>query len=300
MNLKIVKSKIGNAKITQIVECDINQAMPIILPDATPDEMEKIKWLDKPYRTDDFLMNADSQAFFVELNGRLFVVDTCVGNEKEVLGFDGFTNLNLPFLEAIEHAGFDRNQVTDVICTHLHFDHVGWNTFKENGKWMPTFPNAKYHFAREEYEYWENEGFKNHALGPLENVSFHESIDPIVEAGLVNLIEMDADLGNGISVRPSPGHSKGHVNVHFDAGDKEFIIAGDMCHHPCQIAQTDWAAIIDYDQKASGVTRRKILGELSGSEKLVTCTHFCSPSFGKISGNEEDGFVFKTIDMTEK
>jgi len=298
MNLKIVKSKIGNAKITQIVECDINDAMPIILPDATPEEMKKITWLNKPYRTEDYKMNADSQAFFVELNGRLFVVDTCVGNEKQVLGFDGFNNLNLPFLEAIEQAGFDRNKVTDVICTHLHFDHVGWNTYKENGEWKPTFPNAKYHFAKEEYEYWENEGFKNHALGPLENVSFHESIDPIVAAGLVNLIEMDADLGDGISVKPSPGHSKGHVNVHFNAGNETFIIAGDMCHHPCQVAQTDWAAIIDYDQKASGVTRRKILGELSGSDILVTCTHFCSPSFGHISGNEADGFIFKTIDKT--
>lgn len=299
MNLKIVKSKIGNAKITQIVECDINEAMPIILPDATPEEMKKIEWLKPPYRTDDYLMNADSQAFFVEINDRLFVVDTCVGNEKEVLGFDGFTNMNLPFLEAIEQAGFDRNKVTDVICTHLHFDHVGWNTYKEDGEWKPTFPNAKYHFAREEYEYWENDGFKNHALGPLENVSFHESIDPVIEAGLVNLVEMDADLGDGISFKPSPGHSKGHVNVHFNAGDETFIIAGDMCHHPCQVAQTDWAAIIDYDQKESSVTRRKILGELSGSGTLVTCTHFCSPSFGHIKGNETEGFVFEAVDKKE-
>ncbi|TRZ45114.1 MBL fold metallo-hydrolase [Robertkochia solimangrovi] len=299
MKLKTIKSKIGNAIITQIVETDINDAMPIILPDATPEEMKKIEWLDKPYRTDDYLMNADSQAFFIEMNGRLFVVDTCVGNEKEVLGFDGFNNLNIPFLEAMEQAGIDRTKVTDVICTHLHFDHVGWNTYKENAKWKPTFPNAKYHFAKEEYDYWEKDGFKNHALGPIENVSFYESIDPVVEAGLVNFIEMDDDLGDGISVKPSSGHSKGHINVHFIAGDETFIIAGDMCHHPCQIAKTEWAAVIDYDRKESGVTRRRILGELSGSDILVTCTHFCSPSFGHIDGNESDGFVFKTVDKSK-
>lgn len=299
MKLQTVRSTIGNATITQIIETDINDAMPIILPDARPEEMKKIEWLKPPYRTEDFLMNADSQAFFVEMNGRLFVVDTCVGNEKEVLGVDGFNNLNLPFLEAMEQAGIDRNKVTDVICTHLHFDHVGWNTYKKEGKWLPTFPNAKYHFAKEEYDYWKNDGIKNHSLGPLENISFNESIDPIVEAGLVNFIEVNQNLGDGISVRSSPGHSKAHVNVHFNAGDTEFIIAGDMCHHPCQIAQTDWAAVIDYDQKESSETRRKILSELSGSETLVTCTHFCNPSFGLISGNKDEGFVFKSIDKSK-
>ncbi|WP_268122379.1 MBL fold metallo-hydrolase [Roseivirga pacifica] len=300
MELKIIKSKIGNAKITQIVECDINESMPIILPSATPDEMKKIEWLKPPYRTEDYLMNADSQAFFVELNGRLFVVDTCVGNEKNITGFDGFNNLNLPFLEAIAKAGFDRHKVTDVICTHLHFDHVGWNTYKEEGEWKPTFPNAKYHFAKEEYDYWRNEGKSVELLGPIEAISFNESIDPVVAAGLVNLIDMDSDLGDGISVKPSPGHSKGHINIHFNAGNETFIIAGDMCHHPCQIARTDWAAIIDYDAKESSATRREILGQLSGTDTLVTCTHFTSPSFGKISGNESKGFVFNAIDKTDK
>lgn len=298
MSMQIEKTRFGDVEVTQIVEMSISDLMGMLLPDATPEAVAEIEWLEPPYRTEGNTLNAVSQCFVIRKGKRLFVVDTCIGDDKNVSAFASLANLHLDFLAALEAAGIDRMAVTDVLCTHLHFDHVGWNTYRKDNAWLPTFPNAKYHFAREEYEYWRSHEREFIASDPktldaVQGFSFAESIDPVVAAGLVNLIATDTDLGDGFSVVPTPGHSPGHICLVIDAGDKKLVLAGDVMHHPCQIARPHWAAASDYDSKQSTATRRKLFDELSGTEDLMAGTHFPSPSFGTVSRGRPGAYVFK-------
>jgi glyoxylase-like metal-dependent hydrolase (beta-lactamase superfamily II) len=249
----------------------------------------------EPYRNEDYSLAASSQCFIVKINNRILVVDTCIGNDKNLIEAPAWQFFQLEFLETLDSIGFDRNAVTDVLCTHLHVDHIGWNTYKKDGKWHPTFPNAKYHFAKEEYDFWKKFGEQDDAFGKAMAIAYEESITPVVDAQLVNYIEMDADLGDGISVFPTPGHTYSHISVRIEAGEETFIIGGDMAHHPCQIAHPEWALAMDCDQNQSEATRRKVLAELSGKPILFGGSHFKSPSFGLITKDDKGGFIFNGI-----
>lgn len=275
MSLQIVQTTIGNAKVTQIVELEIGAQLAWLIPDTTPDNIRTIDWLKEPYRNGDYSLNAISQSFIVEIGERILVVDTCIGNDKTIAEVEEWNKLQLGFLDALTRAGIDRGKVTDVLCTHMHIDHVGWNTHLEAGQWKPTFPNARYHFARGEYEFWKRDE-NNDAT------SFSESIDPIFDAGLAELIDAPCDLGGGISVVPTPGHTHSHIAVAIDAGAARFYIVGDAIHHPCQIARPEWATVGDYDKAQSTATRHALLAELADTPTLMTGIHFSIPSFGRI------------------
>jgi len=293
MALQIVRSRIGDADVVQVVEVQIGHLLGWLIPEATPDNVKEIEWLAAPYRNEDFTLNAVSQCFVVRLANRTIVLDTCIGNDKKLPPLPEWSHMKLEFLETLTEAGVDRFGVTDVLCTHLHFDHVGWNTYWHDNEWHPTFPNARYHFARSEYEYWLSSS-QQPKESLIESISFNESVLPIVKAGLANFIETDADLGDGISVIPTPGHSPGHISLRIDCGGRSFIIAGDTMHHPCQIARPHWTTETDYDREQSTATRRSLFRNLANSGTLVAGTHFCAPSFGTIAKlGDEDEYVFR-------
>lgn len=298
MTLQVTKSKIGNAEIIQIVECEVGHLLKDLLPDATPEQVKTIGWLKPPYRREDYSLSANSQCFIVKINNRILVVDTCVGNDKSIEDFPEWNQMQTDFLETLESISLDRNSVTDVLCTHLHVDHVGWNTYKKDGQWLPTFPNAKYHFAKTEYDYWKNDS-QNDPMAAIAATSFRESVDPVVAAELVNFIDVNADLGDGITIFSTPGHTPSHISVAIDAGDEKFIIGGDMSHHPCQIAKPEWAMTLDFDNKQAAETRRKVLSELAGTPILFTCIHYKIPSFGLVTQDHDGNFIFNTMDKSE-
>ncbi|WKS95881.1 MBL fold metallo-hydrolase [Riemerella columbina] len=291
MSLQVIKSKIGNAEILQIVECEIGEMVNALLPDATPENVKTIEWLKPPYRTENFGLAANSQCFIVKINSRILVVDTCIGNDKNLIDVPAWQFFQFKFIETLEAIGLDRNAVTDVLCTHLHIDHIGWNTYLKDGKWHPTFPNAKYHFAKDEYNYWKDYSKNDTATA----IAYEESITPVVDAKLVNYIATDENLGDGISVFPTPGHTHSHISVKIEAGDETFIIGGDMAHHPCQFAHPEWSLSADADQKQPAKTRRKVFAELSGTPVLFAGSHFKSPSFGLITKDENGEFIFNGI-----
>lgn len=290
MSIKIERTIIGDAEIIQLVEMDIGHCFGWLMPDNKPESIKEIEWLHEPYRTQDYHLKAVSQSFIIKRAGRVLVVDSCIGDNKIVNEFPDWSHMQTDFLEKLAEAGISRDMVTDVLCTHLHFDHVGWNTYLKDGKWLPTFPRAKHHFAREEYYDWQDFIEKNPE--DTQSFSFHNSIMPIIEAGLENFIDPPTDLGDGFTVFPTPGHTRSHVAVRIDAGEESFIIAGDTMHHPCQIARPHWATIVDYDQAQSTATRRKLLAELDGQPTLMACIHFNTPSFGRITKDKKDGFIF--------
>jgi glyoxylase-like metal-dependent hydrolase (beta-lactamase superfamily II) len=180
-------------------------------------------------------------------------------------------------LEDIADQGFAHGSIDTVLCTHLHVDHVGWNTMKVDGKWVPTFPNARYLFGRIEHEHWAGASTREdmpHVLA--------DSVTPILDAGLATLVEYDHTIGAEISLLPTVGHTPGHVSVMIESRGERGMITGDFMHHPCQIAHPEWDTTADTDKEQGIRTRRIMFERLAGIPVLVIGTHFAGATAGRI------------------
>ncbi|MEE9279539.1 MAG: MBL fold metallo-hydrolase [Myxococcota bacterium] len=266
--------KIGDVTITQVVELETASIGRMVLPQATPELVRAIPWLSPHFIDGEGQLLFSVHALVVDSQDRRIVVDTCLGNDKERT-FREWSRLSGPFLQDLAEAGAPRESVDLVLCTHLHVDHVGWNTMWVDGRWVPTFPNARYLFARKEWEYWKDEP---EDFGPVVT----DSVRPIVEGGLADLVEMDHKLNDEVWLEPTPGHTPGHVSVRIRSAGEDAVITGDMIHHPCQIANPDWSSAVDFDQEQSRVTRSEFLRRYAGQPVLVIGTHFVAPTAGRI------------------
>jgi glyoxylase-like metal-dependent hydrolase (beta-lactamase superfamily II) len=267
--------KIGDIKITQLIELTDASGSLQVLPDATPENLDTIPWLKPNFVSPEGNLIMNIQMMIIETPDQKMVVDTCIGNDK-ALNMEGWANLQLPFLDDLKKLGHDPDSVDKVICTHLHVDHVGWNTRKVAGKWVPTFPNARYVMVEEEFNFWQNL-----AEDPFGDV-FGESVKPVVDAGLADMVSSDHQVADGVSFESTPGHTPGHVSVHIKSQGEEAIISGDMMHHPCQIARPDWVTPFDADSPAACATRKQFLERYADKPVLVLGTHFANPVGGRI------------------
>ena len=267
--------QIGAANITRVVEIEGSSPCTFFFKDSRPEQLLQHAWLQPHFLTEEGRVRAAIHCFVVQSEGRTLVVDTCVGNDKprEV------KNWNMRqgrFLEDLAEAGFARECVDAVICTHLHVDHVGWNTMLKDGKWVPTFPNARYLFGRREWEHWANE-----AEGPDREVR-NDSVRPIIDAGLADLVAMDHRITPEVFLEPTPGHTPGHVSVRISSKGEDAVITGDLMHHPVQCAEPGWASNFDTDADAARTTRRAFLERYANRPVLILGTHFATPTGGKI------------------
>lgn len=244
------------------------------------------------------------QAFVVESQGRRIIVDTCVGNDKE-RGNPAWNRLKLPFLERLTEAGFPPESIDTVLCTHLHLDHVGWNTRWDGSEWVPTFPNARYLFGRVELHHWNTE---THANGDMpapvvalaeQDVVMVDSVLPIVKAGLHELVESDHRITAEVGLFPTPGHSPGHVSVSIRSDGKEAVITGDIIHNPIQLADPRICANFDFDQEMALATRQTFIREHADRDVLVLGTHFPTPAVGHIVTNAR-GWRFLPTDANSE
>jgi glyoxylase-like metal-dependent hydrolase (beta-lactamase superfamily II) len=270
--------QIGEVKITRIVEQEIliayYQKYPF-MKDATPAALKEIPWLFPNFVTADGNLRLSIHALLVEAPGIRLVVDTCIGNDKP-RAISRNKALSTNFLKDMDSAGWQRTSVDTVVCTHLHVDHVGWNTMKEGEHWVPTFPNARYLIGRDEYEFWrQDENDEQIAV-------MQDSVTPIFDAGLVDLVDTDHVISPEIRLIPTVGHTPGHVSVMIESEGEAAMITGDFMHSPCQIARPDWCVSFDVDEAAAAACRRSKLAELADSSVLVIGTHFASPTAGKI------------------
>jgi len=189
-----------------------------------------------------------------------------------------------PFLERLAEGGWSREAVDTVVCTHLHVDHVGWNTMLDNGKWVPTFPNARYLIGRREYEFWSTHEDEE------QKAMLGDSVKPVFDAGLVQLVEMDHVISPEIRLTPSIGHTPGHVSVMIESEGERAVITGDIAHHPCQMAHLDWSFDL-FDRKTAELTRRsRLFVEWANQPILVIGSHFPDPTAGHIV---RDGAAFR-------
>lgn len=274
--------QVGRVKITRIVEMDLPVPATVIRQ-ATAAELRKSAWL-YPYfvSEDDNTLKLSVHALLVEAPGLKLVVDTCVGNDRP-REITGGLPLATPFLQHLGEAGWSRDGVDAVVCTHLHVDHVGWNTMLENGKWTPTFPKARYLISRREYDFWSVHDDEE------QQTMLGDSIKPIFDAGLAELVELDHVISPEIRLTPSIGHTPGHVSVMIESEGERAVITGDMTHHPCQMAHPDWV-LGDDDPKAAALTRSRLFAEWADQTILVIGTHFAAPTAGHIV---RDGAAFR-------
>jgi glyoxylase-like metal-dependent hydrolase (beta-lactamase superfamily II) len=275
--------QVGRVKITRIVEMDL--PVPArFMPWATPEALRQLPWLYPHFVSeDDETLKLSIHALLVEAPGMRLVVDTCIGNDKPRSLLRGGA-LSTDFLKDLESVGWTRDSVNAVVCTHLHVDHVGWNTMLVDGKWVPTFPNARYHIGRLEYEHWVAD-----AAGDQQEI-LDDSVTPIFDAGLAQFVELDHRISPEIRLIPSTGHTPGHVCVMIESEGQTAVITGDMSHHPCQLAHPDWSPAFDSDPKAAAVTRARLFAEWADEPILVIGTHWATPTAGHV---RRDGAVFR-------
>jgi glyoxylase-like metal-dependent hydrolase (beta-lactamase superfamily II) len=226
-----------------------------LLPRATRDEIESLRWL-QPQYVSDGETNVGYYSFLVETPQARLVVDTAVGNSKSRT-YEKFDMLDTDYM-ANFRAVWDPDDVDAVVSTHLHVDHVGWNTRLDQGAWIPTFAGATYYFVESEYRYWQ--GFVDandpvNAVFDAVNV-FNDSIRPIVASGLASLVGADAAICPGVSLLPSHGHTPGHVSVVIESNGDRAVITGDLMHSPCQVGRPGWSSVYDADPVAAATSRR--------------------------------------------
>jgi len=200
------------------------------------------------------------------------------------------------FLEDLESLGISRHDVDTVMCTHLHFDHVGWNTYRdpETGEYKPTFPNARYLFGRTEYEAWQST-IRND--GHHSDTHLVECVDPIVAAGMADFIEADHEIAPGIYCEPSHGHTPGHVHVRISSQGEEAVITGDLMHHPMQVAMPHRQATFDMDKEAGRQTRMGFVEKYADSGVMVIGAHFAGPTAGHIATHGEGDVRFDGLGL---
>jgi len=235
------------------------------------------------------LLRMSFHSFVVRTRQGTLLVDTCVGNHKERTMLAEWHRQAFPYLERLARAGLTPADIDFVCCTHLHGDHVGWNTCLENGRWVPTFPNARYLFADAEIAYWE----QLHEREPtnMYRQVWDDSVLPVLLSGQAERVDSEAEILSGVRLRPAPGHTPGNVVIELDDGKARAVMTGDVVHHPVQIERPHWCSNFDADQARAKHTRQALLETLADTDTLMMPAHFAAPSAVRIV-SEADGFFY--------
>jgi glyoxylase-like metal-dependent hydrolase (beta-lactamase superfamily II) len=226
------------------------------------------------------------QSYLVQTPHHNILIDSCVGNHKPRPHRPMWSMMNSDTYEkSLAATGIGIADIDYVMCTHLHVDHVGWNTRLDNGRWVPTFPKAKYLFADRELEYWTAKQKEDAAAHPW----ITDSVLPIVEAKRAEVVKSNHALNDHVHLFPTPGHTIDHFSVQVGRTGQDAIITGDLIHSPLQARYPEIGMRVDYDSTQAGITRRNLFGRLCDTPSLLCFAHFPSPSTGRIA-RWGDGF----------
>ena len=270
---RIRRWQVGDVKVTSIMESADRIPWAPLFSAETADHYKKYDWLVPKFITPEGMIILAVQAFVLEARGKRIVIDTCVGNDRE-RALPQCADLQTAFLDDFKSAGFDPDSINFVLCTHLHFDHCGWNTKLENGRWVPTFPRARYLFGRKEWAYWqqvlkEKSEDVRHIL---------DSVQPIIDAGLADFVDTNHKLMDEIWLEPSHGHTPGHVSVHVSSRGQEAVVTGDVFHNPIQFPEPEICSAACVDKDMSRQTRRDFIARYGNSPVRFFAIHFNEPA----------------------
>jgi len=268
--------KIGEVSITRVIESESPWDGTLLLPEATAENVRKERdWLHPTFTDDAGQILMSIHAFVIESRGKRIVVDTCIGNDKE-RPIPEWNRQQWPFLANLEQAGYSRESVDLVLCTHLHVDHVGWNTMLRDGKWVPTFPNATYLIGGTEWDFF------SRAEEPFLKGPVDDSVRPVVAEGMSRFVDDAHRVTDEVWLESTPGHTPGHFSVRISSQGQEAVITGDLMHHPILCRYPEWDNKFDFDGPRAKKTRREFCERYADSGVLVLGTHFATPSAGRI------------------
>ena len=284
--------KAGDLTIQRIIEQEANFVPALeMLPTLTPDVLaENRAWMRAANALDanDVLLLC-FQSYVVKTPHHTILIDSCIGNDKPRPGRPKWNmKTDDTYARALAAAGISVGDIDYVMCTHLHVDHVGWNTRLENGRWVPTFPKAKYVFGKTEFDYWVGV----HAKTPVPVIE--DSVMPIVEAKRCEIVGDEAAIGDHVRILPTPGHTPGHSAFRLGRGKDDAVFSGDLMHSPIQTRFPEMSVKFDVDQAEAGKTRRSFLERYCDTDTLCCTAHFPSPSVGRIK-RRGNGFSCEAV-----
>ena len=280
--------QVGQVKITRVVELEVTGGSRFILPDATRNACLPLTWMHPHFMDAAGNLIMSVHALVVDTGDHRIVVDTCIGNDKQ-RNIPAWSNLQTSFIADLTNAGYPLETIDLVLCTHLHVDHVGWNTRLEDGEWVATFPNAAYLVAANEWNYWTSDL----ASDRFEEV-YADSVRPIESLMRKIDVESAPEVVPGVVLKPTPGHTPGHVSVDITSEGEHALITGDCIHHPCQMAHVHWCSSADTDAEQGLKTRERLLAELVLSQTLVIGTHFATPTAGYVRAHADGNYWLDT------
>jgi glyoxylase-like metal-dependent hydrolase (beta-lactamase superfamily II) len=263
---------IGNIEISRVEEMIWTISPRYLFADVTYDDLEPHRdWLTPHFCAEDLKLRLSIHTFVVRTPQHTILIDTCIGNDRQ-RDVPLWTNMQTGYLKRLTAAGVNPEAVDYVFCTHLHVDHVGWNTHLKDGQWVPTFPNATYLFHRTEWEHWKDSKDDNQVE------VMNDSVLPIVNAGLASMVEKDHVIADGIALESTPGHTPGHCSVHLTSQGADAVITGDMIHHPMQIAEPQWTSRACVIPDLAIETRTEFVQRYADTSTLILGTHFAPPT----------------------
>jgi glyoxylase-like metal-dependent hydrolase (beta-lactamase superfamily II) len=270
-----------------------------LMPNVTPEYLANGRtWLGENFiQPDADVVYLSVHSYVVRTPRRNILVDTCCGNDKQRASMPAWHLLNTPYLNELAAIGLRPEDIDIVLCTHLHADHVGWNTRLIDGRWVPTFPNARYVMNRDEYGHWRKAHDANPPL-PVTRGAFLDSVLPVVESGQAMMVSgdfhVDVELGDGVWLESAPGHTPGHVCVHAQSDGRHALLCADAVHHPIQLTYPHIVTTADHDPAQATETRRRLFDRYADTDTILLPAHFPEPTAGRIVGHG-DAFRFQFL-----
>lgn len=231
------------------------------------------------------------QSYVVRTPRRTLVVDTGIGNDKARPRALKFDMRKGPYLDNLRAIGVRPEDVDFVTCSHFHSDHTGWNTRLDKGRWVPTFPKAKYMFSRAEVENIQSRV----RAGLGDTASYNDSILPVLESGQAEIIDGDAKIDDGVVIVPSPGHTPGHQSVNINSKGRRAVLSGDILHSPMEVLYPEWICFFDQDKQHGIAGRKRLIEATIDQDITVFAAHFSGPTVGHIVSTKAGGRMFKTL-----
>lgn len=279
--------KIGHFQVQRVVETEGPFApVEFLLPAVDMARVEaQAHWLRPAYLSADNQLVMGFHSHVLRTGRHNILIDTCVGNHKERPQRAGWHRQESGYLRTLAQAGLRPEDIDFVCCTHLHADHVGWNTQLRDGRWVPTFPKARYVFGRTEYTHWESAHRQALAQGtPVPNHgSFADSVLPVMDAGQAELVSEDFEFETGVALEPAPGHTPGTCCLHVHSQGQRAIFSGDILHTPVQLLDLSWSSRFCHDSAQAARTRQDLVASVAGSGTLLLTGHFPHATAGHIT-----------------
>ena len=275
---------LGRLNVSRVYEGDAVVPLSVALPSVTARDLAQLKgWYWDPHLADspaEAGMCISVHSFVLRVDGRNILIDTCCGNDKK-RSLPPVNMQQWPYLENLARAGLRPEDIHVVMCTHLHFDHVGWNTRLKDGTWVPTFPNARYLFGRRDLEF-----FSKQRHEALHREAFDDSVAPILDAGLADLVDAESkihrELGDGIWLQDVSGHSPGNLCVIAECGGSRAVFSGDCFHHPIQLVRPDAAFFADENAAEASATRQRLFEQYANTDAIFFPAHFTGETAGRV------------------